>query len=266
MSELDEDTALAPLGGAAGAFRARISDRWSIGSAPNGGYLAVITTRAIAKIVAQPDPFSVTTHFLAVARPGEAEVRTEIVRAGRGHSVAEARLIQDGREMIRTIANFGDLGAIDGATHITVPPPDLPPPDRCERGRPAPSAPRIADRLEVYLAPGTTSWISGAHNEIAELGGWIRLRDGRDPDPISLVFFADAFPPPVLNLAKVRTPWVPTIELTVHVRARPAPGFLRAWFRTRALARGYLEEDGELWDSAGALVAMSRQLARIQRA
>lgn len=191
----------------------------------------------------------------------------EIVRAGRGHSTAQARLLQDGREVLRTLATFGDLSSIDGPSHVSVAMPTLPPPDRCDRGRPAPSTPRIADRLDVFMAPGTTSWLAeGGPNDVAELGGWIRLRDGREPDPLSLVFFADAFPPPVLNLRAVRTPWVPTLELTVHVRARPAPGLLRAWFRTRALVGGYLEEDGEIWDSSDRLVAMSRQLARIHRA
>jgi hypothetical protein len=51
----------------------------------------------------------------------------------------------------------------------------------------------------------------------------------------------------------------------VHVRARPAPGMLLTRFTTRALIGGYLEEDGELWDSTGTLVAISRQLARVQR-
>lgn len=263
MSELDVDTALSPLGG--GRFQATITDRWNIGTAPNGGYLAVLATRALAAVVPQPDPFSVTTHFLSVAKPGPAEVVTEVVRAGRGHSTAEARVVQDGKELLRTIATFGDLASAQGPTVVSLAPPPLPPRDECIFGRPAPSLPVIAERLDTYMAPGTTSWLDGAPNERAELGGWIRFKDGREPDALSLVFFADAFPPPVLNLSAVRTPWVPTLELTVHVRARPAPGFLRAWFRTRALIDGYLEEDGELWDSAGNLVALSRQLARVQR-
>jgi len=52
-----------------------------------------------------------------------------------------------------------------------------------------------------------------------------------------------------------------TIELTVHLRARPAPGWVAFRTSTRFLSAGYFEEDAELWDSAGVLVAQSRQLA-----
>jgi acyl-CoA thioesterase len=45
------------------------------------------------------------------------------------------------------------------------------------------------------------------------------------------------------------------------VRARPAPGWLSTQFATLALTDGYFEEDGELWDATGRLVAISRQLA-----
>jgi hypothetical protein len=50
-------------------------------------------------------------------------------------------------------------------------------------------------------------------------------------------------------------------SLLLHVWARPVPGWLAASFRTRFLVEGYLEEDGEVWDTAGHLVALSRQLA-----
>lgn len=270
MSQLDEDSALEVIG--PHRFRTNITDRWSIGTAPNGGYLAVITTKSIGQVLGRPHPFSVTTHFLSTAKPGPAEVEVEVIRAGRGHATGQARLLQEGKEILRTIAVFGDLAAVGGPTHVTVAPPDLPPPDACERGRAGPTtALSIADRVDVAMRPGAVSWMPGPdgkprpHSERAVLDGWVRLRDGAEPDPTSLVFFADAFPPPVLNLSSVRTPWVPTLELTVHVRAIPAPGFLAARFTTRALIDGYLEEDGELWDSQGKLVALSRQLARVQR-
>lgn len=270
VGELEEDSRLEPLG--PGRFRTEITDRWSIGVAPNGGYLAVITVKSIAAALPHPHPFSVTTHFLSTARPGPAEVEVEIVRSGKGHSTGQARLLQGGKEIVRTLAVFGDLATVGGPTRLTVAPHDLPSPEACERGRAGPTTQlSIADRVEVAMRPGAVSWMPGpdrqprVHSESAVLDGWVRLRDGTEPDPISLVFFADAFPPPVLNLSAVKTPWVPTLELTVHVRAIPAPGFLAARFTTRALIDGYLEEDGEIWDSTGRIVALSRQLARVQR-
>lgn len=262
VSEFDADTAVEEI--APGRFRARVTDRWNLGAAPNGGYLSVIATRAMLASQALPDPFSITTHFLRMAKPGEIFVEVERVRDGKSHATTQARLVQDGAEILRSIAVLGDLGKIDGPTHVTVPPPALSL-DECTADWPAPHLAVISGRLDVRLAPGTTSWLDETCSERAELGGWIRLRDGRPPDALSLAFFADALPPPVLNLSMVQTRWVPTLELTVHVRARPAPGWLYAWFRTRALSRGYLESDGELWDSAGNLVAMSRQLARLNR-
>jgi acyl-CoA thioesterase len=56
---------------------------------------------------------------------------------------------------------------------------------------------------------------------------------------------------------------VPTIELTSHVRRRPAPGWVQGRFVTEDLQDGRMIEDGWLWDSTGALVARSRQLAML---
>jgi acyl-CoA thioesterase len=270
VHELDHDTRLTQLDEL--RFGATITDRWNIGPVPNGGYLAYLALGASMQTVPHPDPFSVTTHYLSPAAAGPAEVRVERVRVGRGHATLEARLVQGEREVLRQLAVVGDLSAIEGPTHVTAAPPPLPPEQECERGRHGPSAHLpIADRLVVSMAPGAVSWMPGPdgaprqHHGRAELSGWVRLADGREPDSRSLVFFADAMPPPVLNVRAASTRWVPTIEQTIHVRARPAKGPLRFVFRTRALISGYLEEDGELWDSGEHLVAMSRQMARIHR-
>ena len=70
----------------------------------------------------------------------------------------------------------------------------------------------------------------------------------------------DAAAPVILDLAETgSTP----IELTVHVRPRPAPGWLTCRSTTRFVIGGLHEEDFEIWDSTGALVAQSRQLARL---
>ena len=92
----------------------------------------------------------------------------------------------------------------------------------------------------------------------AGFAGRIRFRDGRPPDLLSVPLLVDSFTPAVFRLGHVG--WSPTIELTVHLRNRPTPGWLTATVRTTMLERGIFEEDVELWDSTNTLVAHSRQL------
>jgi acyl-CoA thioesterase len=90
----------------------------------------------------------------------------------------------------------------------------------------------------------------------------MRFADGREPDLLSLPLFVDAVAPAAFEL-NIRA--VTTVELTVQLRARPAPGWLAYRTSTRFLSDGYCEEDAELWDSAGRLVAQSRQLMLVLR-
>ena len=96
----------------------------------------------------------------------------------------------------------------------------------------------------------------------ATVDGWIRLRDGTEPTAGRLVLFADAFPPAV-HAALERVGWVPTLELTVHIRRRPAPGWVQARMTCDDVHGGRMIETGALWDSTGALVARSRQLGML---
>jgi acyl-CoA thioesterase len=100
------------------------------------------------------------------------------------------------------------------------------------------------------------------------MGGYLRFADAAEDDGIDtlgLLVISDCFAPAVFNTAPGVSSWVPTIELTVQVRARPAPGYLAARFTTQAITDGYLEEDGQVWDADGRLVALSRQLALAPR-
>jgi acyl-CoA thioesterase len=260
VSEFDADTASVPV---AGGRALELTDRWDISDRPNGGYLLAAVVRALGADIGRPDPLTVTGHFLRPAGAGAATVDVEVIRSGRRLATAAGRLVQDGRERLRVLATFGDLAASSGPDLVTAVQPELPPPERCVRlegrrpeGMAAP--PRIHERFDMRLDPAV-GWPTGARSGSARIAGWTRFADGRPPDVWSLVLFADAFPPAVFDA--VPSGWVPTVELTVHLRARPEPGWLRAEFRTRVLRNGMLEEDGELWDESGQMVAMSRQLA-----
>ena len=114
------------------------------------------------------------------------------------------------------------------------------------------------------MRPGDGGFRLGQPTGTGEVAGWFRFSDDTPLDPISLLFVADAFPPAVFNTG-LPVAWVPTVELTVHVRAMPVPGPVRCVFRSRFVHDGMLDEEGEIWDSAGTLVCQSRQIALLPR-
>lgn len=260
--ELDVDTAVTPLG--EGRYGATITDRWDVGGRPNGGYLLATAARALLAEMPHPDPLTVSAHFLASPPQGPASVDVEVVRRGRTVSTGEARLHSGDRERLRVLATCGDLGALDGPVRVTARPPDLPPRDACVGGQaalPGGVEATIAERFDMRWAPGLPGWANGQPSGAAEVAAWVRFADGRQPDPLALLLVPDALPPTAFELGLFG--WVPTIELSVHVRARPVPGWLAVVVRTRVVQGGYLEEDSEVWDAEGTLVAMGRQLARL---
>ncbi len=259
MSHFDDETAVVPLG--ENRYSAVLSDRWNIGDNPNGGYLVSIALQAMRDLGPHRDPLTVTTHYLRPGTPGTpTEIRTELIRSGRTLTTGRATMIQDGKERIEVIAAFGTLdgGASDDRS-LTIPPPAMPPPEECpiRSGLEQGVELSILDRLEIRIHPEQAA--AGLASR-AEVSGWIRFADGRMPDALSLPLFADAYPPSLFGLFGY-VGWVPTVELTVHVRRRPAPGWLIGRFATSDLSEGRMVEDGQLWDETGALVAQSRQLA-----
>ncbi|MGW7043800.1 thioesterase family protein [Streptomyces avermitilis] len=268
-SEFDRDTAVTLR--EPGVYDIDLSAGWTIISAVNGGYLLAVLGRALSDALPHADPFTISAHYLTASQPGPAVIRTDVVRTGRTLSTGQASLFQydeEGREVerIRVLASYGDLDTLPDDVRTTARPPALPPMDQCfgpEDGpAPVPGSSAITDRLMLKLDPETLGWALGAPSGKGEMRSWFGLADGRDPDPLSLLLAVDALPPTAFELGL--SGWVPTVELTVHVRSRPAPGPLRVSITTRNLAGGFLEEDAEVWDSADRLVAQSRQLARVR--
>ncbi|WP_409469543.1 thioesterase family protein [Streptomyces sp. HC307] len=268
-SEFDRDTAVTRR--AEGVYDIDLSADWTIINAVNGGYLLAVLGRALADALPHPDPFTISAHYLTASRPGPAVVRTHVVRTGRTLSTGQASLFQYDEqggevERIRVLASYGDLETLPDDVRTTAKPPAIPPMDQCfgpEDGpAPVPGSSAITDRLMLKLDPSTLGWALGSPSGKGEMRAWFGLKDGRDADPFSLLLAVDALPPTAFELGI--SGWVPTVELTVHIRCRPAPGPLRVSITTRNLAGGFLEEDAEVWDSEDRLVAQSRQLARVR--
>ncbi|MFG2112898.1 thioesterase family protein [Streptomyces sp. NPDC048718] len=270
-SEFDRDTAIALR--EPGVYDAELSAGWTIIQAVNGGYLLALLGRALGDHLPHPDPFTISAYYLTPSVPGPAVIRAETVRTGRTLSTGQASLFQyaqDGTEVerIRVLASYGDLDTLPDDVRTSATPPAIAPIDQCfgTSDGPTPDIPgssAITERLDLRLDPSTVGWAIGAPSGKGEMRAWFGLADGRDPDPLSLLLAVDALPPTSFELGLKG--WTPTVELTTHIRCRPAPGPLRVSITTRNLAGGFLEEDAEVWDSADRLVAQSRQLARAPR-
>jgi acyl-coenzyme A thioesterase PaaI-like protein len=249
-------------------FAVTFSDQWGHAGGVNGGFMLAACVKAIAAVLPFPDPIVVSGMYLRPGNPGPSVVAVEPIRAGRTTAFAQARLSQfppgapaegaAAREVLRVTAAFAD---VSGATpqYAALTPPKLPDPADCE---PLGRLPDVAfSHRFAYRVPVLPGWAAGKPSGEPSAEFWIRFADGRPADTLTLPLIVDAAAPAVLELGARST----TIELTVHVRARPAPGWLACRAATRYVSGGYHEEDFEIWDSAGTLVAQSRQLALLSR-
>jgi acyl-CoA thioesterase len=263
LGSFGADTAVVALG--VGRYAGAVHSGWDIGGNANGGYLLAIAARAMAVECGRPDPVTITAHYLAPGRVGAVEAGVQVQKQGRRFAVASATLSAGGKPLLAVLGTFGDLSATEsGIERIGAAPPDLPDPEACHGHTPVFGAPPMSGRIDLRLHPEDAGFASGNPSGEPRVRGWFRLREGEPVDTLALLMAVDAFPPTVFN-ARLPVAWTPTVELTAHVRARPAPGWLRATFSTRFVSGGFLEEDGEIWDADGRLVAQSRQLALLPR-
>jgi acyl-coenzyme A thioesterase PaaI-like protein len=244
-------------------WQAEIPPGWDIGGNANGGYLLAIGARALVAATGRPDPVSVTGHFLSPGHPGPVDVSTTVHKEGRRFATATAQLEAGGRPLLAVLGTCGDLSdhpddlLVDGA------PPDLPPPDDCLLVVATDTfPPPFMGKVELRLHPEDAGFATGTRSGVARVRGWFRLPHDEPVDTVTLVCALDAFPPTIFN-TDLPVGWVPTVELTTHVRARPDPGWLRCRFTTRYVTGGFLEVDGDIWDGRDRLVAQSRQLALV---
>jgi acyl-CoA thioesterase len=247
------------VGETSGGWRAEISPAWNIFGVPNGGYLATVGLAAVSRVVPHPDLVSMSAYYPTRAEPGQVSIQAEVLRVGKRVSTAIGRIEQDGEVRAHLTAMYGDLSLLRGPTDMSQGRPPVPSPEECVKAEGGP-APDFLQQFDMRLTPGSAGWASGRPSGRAEMSGWVRFLDDRSPDPASMPLFADCLPPAIFNLEQPA--WTPTLELTVQVRARPVPGWLQLRFITRYLQNGLFEEDGEIWDDAGTLVALSRQLAQ----
>jgi acyl-CoA thioesterase len=256
------DLATAVAGGPE-RWTARVDPGWTVAGRPNGGYLLALATRAALGAAGQPHPLAVSAHFLAPPEPGPAELGVARLRAGRSLATARVALVQEGTARLEALVTAGRIGpdAAPGWRRATGPA-GLPPLEDCLPARPElPGGVRanLLDHVELRIDPATAGWVAGHPGGSLDVRGWVRFADGRPADPLALLQVVDALPPASFDLGLPG--WAPTVELTVYLRGLPAPGWLGCVVRGQLWQDGWFDEEAEVWDSAGRLVAQSRQFA-----
>jgi hypothetical protein len=253
-------------------FESDVHPLWTVGDKPNGGYLLALLGRA-ARTTGRDEGdegweiLSSAITYLRPPEPGPATITTTLLRRGRSAAQVRAVLRQHDTDLVEATSVLGELPAVartryDTTQRLTAPDPEdcLPLPPRI------PGGPKVGvmEVTELRLDPATMPFgeSAAASEATAELQGWTRFADGREPDPLSLLFFNDAIPPATFRIGS--TGWVPTLQMSAYVRARPSPGWLGIRMAANLVADGMVDETCVLWDSTGQVVAQASQLARLR--
>jgi hypothetical protein len=252
----DDDTSVSLV--EAGRYEVDLHGDWSIGNALHGGYLLSVACRAALADDPHPDLVSVAANFTRRAEPGPAQALVERTREGRRLGFSRVTVVQDGGPVLDAIVTSGTL--LDDPPLWTETPevdwvePDFDADVLSWKGM----RPPMLGLRDVHLDP-RMPFLAGDTSGPPVMSGWLRFSDGRDADPVATAFLCDALPP--VTFAQGRLGWAPTIQLSLTVRAHPAPGPTWVTMRGGSEVGGYLDEHFQVWDSARRLVAQGYQLA-----
>jgi hypothetical protein len=249
-----------------GGFDGAVKPEWTIVGKPNGGYLLAMLGRAAVSVSAHDHVIAASAHYLRAPAPGPVVIHAELLRGGRSASQVRTELSQEGESCVEALLTTSELDP-DGAPYWEhgLPQVSQVAYDDCARlGALLPDGSRVAmlDQVEVRLEPRSGGYTAGRPSGLGELRGWLSLPEDEPFEPTSLLFAVDAFPPATFDIEF--SGWVPTLELTVYVRALPAPGPVRVLQRAQLIDAQRVDESCYVWDRTGRLVAHGSQLAGIR--
>ena len=243
-----------------------------VGNTPHGGYLMAIMHKALTNILPHSTAISSSVQYLdrIDAKPFELEVET--FKASRGSSSGIVKLKQDDRICTTFTGTCSDFEFMKGYDDLQKPLPKIFKDkdkkdyvkmnyDKISKG----FTPAFIQQLECLIHPDHAWWnrdevIDNTDNE-ARCSAFLEMKGGT-PDQFCLSFYSDILPPVVSNKYGPLG-WIPTITLTTHIRQLPSTSEVYADFKASDINKGYFEQDCNIWDLDGNLVASSRQLTRI---
>ena len=256
-TEYDAATALTPRGN--GSFAAELDPGWFV-MGPNGGYVAALLMRAAQSVdaTAGRPARSMNIQYQRAGAAGPVLLDVAVTRSGRSLVFTTVRMHQGDQLLAQAMVALGH-----GRSQVSfqdLRPPQFPGPDELP-GVAAPEEllPAIAHRFDYR----PTEQVELFGSDRSEGWCWLRLKERRVIDDAVLSLMVDALFP-AMFFRKVDPHFYATVDLTVHLR-NPVPPAYDDWclahVATRTAAEGFVEEDCDIYDASGSLLAQGRQLA-----
>ena len=243
-----------------------------VGNTPHGGYLMALMHKALTNVLPHSTAISSSVQYLdrIDAKPFELEVN--VFKTSRGSSSGIVKLKQDNKICTTFTGTCSDFEFMKGYDDLQKPLPKIFNDsdkkdyvkmnyDKISKG----FTPAFIQQLECLIHPDHAWWNREAkqnnQDNEARCSAFLEMEGGK-PDQFCLSFYSDILPPVVSNKYGPLG-WIPTITLTTHIRQLPTTSEVYADFKASDINKGYFEQDCNIWDLDGNLVASSRQLTRI---
>ena len=243
-----------------------------VGNTPHGGYLMAIMHKALTNVLPHSTAISSSVQYLDRIDAKPFELVVETFKTSRGSSSGIVKLIQDKKICTTFTGTCSDFEFMKGYDDLQKPLPKIFKDkdkndyvkmnyDKISKG----FTPAFIQQLECLIHPDHAWWnrekgSDNSDNE-ARCSAFLEM-EGGTPDQFCLSFYSDILPPVVSNKYGPLG-WIPTITLTTHIRQLPSTSEVYADFKASEINKGYFEQDCNIWDLDGNLVASSRQLTRI---
>mgnify|MGYP005732961399 FL=1 len=241
-----------------------------VGNTPHGGYLMAVMHKALTSILPHSTAISSSVQYLDRIDAKTFELEVETFKTSRGSSSGIVKLKQDNKICTTFTGTCSDFEFMKGYDGLQKPLPNIFNEsdkkdyikmnyDKISKG----FTPAFIQQLECLIHPDHAWWNrdSNDQNNEARCSAFLEMQGGI-PDQFCLSFYSDILPPVVSNKYGALG-WIPTITLTTHIRQLPSTSELYADFKATDINKGYFEQDCNIWDLNGNLVASSRQLTRI---
>jgi len=241
-----------------------------VGNTPHGGYLMALMHKALTSILPHSTAISSSVQYLDRIDAKTFELEVETFKTSRGSSSGIVKLKQDNKICTTFTGTCSDFEFMKGYDGLQKTLPNIFNEsdkkdyikmnyDKISKG----FTPAFIQQLECLIHPDHAWWNrdSNDKNNEARCSAFLEMQGGI-PDQFCLSFYSDILPPVVSNKYGALG-WIPTITLTTHIRQLPSTSELYADFKATDINKGYFEQDCNIWDLNGNLVASSRQLTRI---